>query len=342
MSYIHSRNLKYVEHFNVNVLSFRSEKNYIYEGINVITLKSYIESEKQYDLLISHAPNIKNHVKFINEYSDSFEKIIFVIHGHEVLQLNKYYPENYKYNKSHLKKAFQSVYDIYKLKVLSKFFNKLLTQNKITFFFVSSWMKEHFLKNIKINFDFIEKNSRIIFNAANQAFIHNKYRYDKDNYLADFISIRPLDQPKYGIDLIIEYARNNPSMSFHIYGKGEYFNHHPIPENVKVIKSFIEQRDIPNLLNKYKCALMPTRLDSQGVMVCEIATYGMPCITSDIQICREMLGDFPNVTFIPNSKFGFSKHHIFTEINFNDLSKKFHDFNTVSKEIEEIKNIMFN
>lgn len=342
MSYVHSRNLIYKKHFNVSVLSFKSKVNYSYEGINVMSLNDFEKSEKDYHLLISHAPNVKNHVKFINKNSKLFRKIIFVIHGHEVLPLNNYYPENYKYNRSFFKKSMQSIYDKYKLRTLSKLFNNLFEQNKVKFFFVSSWMKEHFLKNIETYQDKVENNSEIIFNAANEAFISEKYQFDENNYLADFVSIRPLDQPKYGIDLIVKFAESNSNYTFHIYGEGSYFDYHAIPDNVKVIKSFIEQKDIPALLNKYKCALMPTRLDSQGVMVCEIATYGMPCITSDIPICREMLNEFPNVVFIPNSQFGYDNNYnsVLELHNIKNLPDKFHNNNTVNKEIEKIKNII--
>ncbi|TYS76411.1 glycosyltransferase family 4 protein [Rossellomorea aquimaris] len=338
MSYVHSRNLIYKKHFNVSVLSFKSKVNYSYEGINVMSLNGFERSKKNYNILISHAPNIKNHVKFIYKYSKLFRKIIFVIHGHEVLPLNNYYPRNYKYNRSYSKKIIRTIYDKYKIRTLSNLFNKLFEQNKVKFFFVSSWMKEHFLKNIETSLDKVDNNSEIIFNAANEAFINNKYEFDEDSYLADYISIRPLDQPKYGIDLIVKFAESHPDNTFHIYGEGSYFDYHTIPNNVKLIKKFIEQKDIPSLLNKYKCALMPTRLDSQGVMVCEIATYGMPCITSDIPICREMLNEFPNVKFIRNSEFGINNNFNELELkNIKNLPNKFHNNKTVDIEIEKIK-----
>ena len=43
------------------------------------------------------------------------------------------------------------------------------------------------------------------------------------------------------------------------------------------------------ILNSAKCALMPTRTDAQGVMMCEMVAFGMPLITSDIPVCHEVL-----------------------------------------------------
>ena len=41
---------------------------------------------------------------------------------------------------------------------------------------------------------------------------------------------------------------------------------------------------------------MPTRTDAQGLMMCEMATYGMPVITTDIPVCHEVLDSFENVS----------------------------------------------
>lgn len=346
MSYVHSRNLIYKNHFEMDVLNFKADKDYIYEDINVITLSTYVEKVKNdnYDLLISHAPNLKNHVRFINRYSSFFENIIYIIHGHEVLPLNKYYPKSYFFNSKKFKKMMQYLYDCLKLNILSSHFNSLNKSNKVNYFFVSLWMKEHFIKNIKINSDYIMRNSKIIHNAANEVFISNKYQFDIEEKLADFISIRPFDQSKYALDIILKFAIRNPLKTFHIYGKGDYFKHNDIPGNVKVINDFIEQKSIPFLLNKYTCALMPTRLDSQGVMVCEIATYGMPCITSDLSICREMLSEFPNVEYISNVDYSTYEEFSINEILFNqkELPDRFHNRNTVNKEINFIKSLVRN
>lgn len=344
MSYVHSRNLVYKKHFEIDVLNFKADKDYIYEGINVITLNTFIKKNKyeNYNLLISHAPNVKNHVRFINKYFSFFENIIYIIHGHEVLPLNKYYPKSYFFNKNKFKEIIQYLYDGLKLFILSSHFNSLNKSNKISYFFVSLWMKDHFMKNIKMSSDYIMKNSKIIHNAANEVFIKNKYQFDSEKKLADFISIRPFDQPKYALDIIIKFAKSNPLKTFHIYGKGDYFKYNSIPKNVKVINDFVEQKDIPILLNKYTCALMPTRLDSQGVMVCEIATYGMPCITSDLTICREMFSGFPNVEYISNVDDKTYEGFSIDKILFNQkvVPDRFHTLHTVNKEIDFIKSLM--
>ena len=91
-------------------------------------------------------------------------------------------------------------------------------------------------------------------------------------------------------------------MNFHLYGDGRYFEHFPPPPNLKVFRRFIDQKDIPDLLDRYRAAAMPTRLDSQGVMACEMATYGIPLITSDLDVPRQMLKGFGNVRFAASAE----------------------------------------
>ncbi|TOA40349.1 glycosyltransferase, partial [Vibrio parahaemolyticus] len=107
----------------------------------------------------------------------------------------------------------------------------------------------------------------------------------------------------------------NPNKKIHIYGKGRYFNYNEAPENLTVFNEFIKQEDIPSVLNKYRAALMPTRCDAQGVMVCEIATFGMPVLTTDIPVNDEMFADFQNVVRLKEEVFSTQ-----LELDFSELS----------------------
>ena len=133
----------------------------------------------------------------------------------------------------------------------------------------------------------------------------------------------------------------NQEYTFDIYGKGEYFEHNDKPKNIRVYNRFIKQDSIPDLLNHYRCALMPTRLDAQGVMMCEIATFGMPVITSDLHVSREMLSDFSDVIFVANGSFGCTKISIGDIVNSKYKANKIKfDPSLISKrELEIIKNV---
>lgn len=63
---------------------------------------------------------------------------------------------------------------------------------------------------------------------------------------------------------------------------------------------------------------MPTRTDAQGLMMCEMASFGIPLITSDIPVCHEIFDGFKNVALINNEKI---KANNLTEI-YNKIKDK--------------------
>src|SRR5690554_133209 len=85
LAYIHTRNKYYNENgLDITVLNFSAKEPYLYDGIRVITEQDYFENSK-YKKVISHAPNIKNHYRFIKKNKNKFEEVIFFYHGHEIL-----------------------------------------------------------------------------------------------------------------------------------------------------------------------------------------------------------------------------------------------------------------
>lgn len=345
MSYVHSRNIIYKEqNLELIVVSMSAKAEYKYEGIRIITKDSFIDLIKRKalsmnDIIISHAPNLKNHLPIINKVYLKVKKVIFFFHGHEVLNTKNYYPKEFDFkNERKYQLIIHSFYDVIKLKIIKSFLKKVHRANKLKIVCVSNWMKEHAARCLDLNLDDFDVS--IINNNANSHFLEYQYKMGHQ-YFADFITVRPLDKSKYAVDLVVKFAENNPRYKFHIYGKGVYFEHCKKPSNIEVINKFVAQKDFPELLNKYRCAIMPTRLDAQGVMVCEMATYGIPVITSDLEVCREMLIDFQNVYLAEEDFFYQEIEEDFIEKNLITKAKmnKFNIENTVQKEIELLKNI---
>lgn len=299
-AFIHSRNKEYLKYgVEVDVLSFSANKRYVYEKINVIPEPECMDLS-QYAAVISHAPNIRNHYRFVRKNKNRIDNLILFFHGHEILKVHDYYPDDYSwFNKtSKIKKMIRNFYDEIKIFLLKR----LLKKDYVRSVFVSQWMLDEALKCMRLNL-LPTDSSIIINNPINSAFSNAHYEFTLKDKLADVITIRPLDGKKYAVDKVVELAIANPRLSFHIYGKGVFFQNVKKPDNVEVFDAFIEQKNIPALLNKYRAAVMPTRLDAQGVMMCEMASYGMPIIVSNLPVCHEMLDGFDNVTFIDNSDF---------------------------------------
>ena len=345
LHYIHTRNLKYIESgINVNVLSFSTKESYKLDDIKVYSIEDFDENEiKKYDIVISHAPNIRNHMKFINKHKKQINKLIYFFHGHEVLNTSKIYPKPFSYVRTSKPKiAIEKTYNIYKLKYW-KYITPKMSKNT-SFVFVSEWMLNMFLSETNLRLDQIP-NYRIIENAGGEIFFSKSYNDSKSKEY-DVVSIRNnFDGSKYCIDLIVNNAVDNPNLKYLVIGKGKYFEYNSIPQNMTVINENLSHLEIINYLNKSRSALLPTRLDSQGVMACEIATFGIPLITSDIPICKEMLSEFENVTYIPNNKSAVDMSNIIEFLERKKPYKKnmrFSSDNTVMQEIEFFKEVVNN
>ncbi len=338
LMYVHTRNLYYIKNnLNVTVLNFAAETGYIKDGIKVITKKEYDNEKAKYDCLILHAANLRNHYSFLKREGNKFDSFIFFYHGHEVMKINKDYCPPYNYKKVNKINYFiQNVYDYLKLKIWKKYLISVV--GKSEFVFVSNWMKEIFLENTKINPSLLNEKMHITYNNVGLEFENLKYDDSKIKHF-DFVTIRAnIDGSKYCIDIVNRLAKNTPGSKFLVVGKGEFFNHFEKADNLIWLNETLSHDEIIEVLNDAKFALMPTRIDAQGLMMCEMAAFGIPIITSDIPVCHEVFDDFINAFYISNDDELASLERF---LNF-DLKyikdTRFYIENTVKKEIDIIMN----
>lgn len=343
--YIHTRNLYYKScGADVRVLNFASAEDYVIQDIPVYTLKTYDSMRNEpFDILLSHAPNIRNHYRFLRKYGDLFSKIVFFFHGHEVLRCSRVYPKPYDYcpQAKWLSRVGRELYDTVKLRIWRTTFNRLA--HKSWFVFVSEWMYQEFLRWVRPNACLIEDRMSIIYNSIGSEFEKSSFNWDcaKD---FDFVTIRNnLDSSKYCIDVVTHLAATNKQYRFCVVGRGDYFRFHRKPDNLTLVERYLNHKQICELLNKSKCALLPTRADAQGVMACEIASFGMPLITSDLPICREVFAGFGNVAFISNEESSRNLAPILESLisaGPQPRNRRFFAENTVAKEFSLIKTLI--
>lgn len=342
LAYVHTRNIFYVENgLDVTVLNFRAKNSYLLDGVKVIPLKDYKKDEKRYDVLICHAANIKEHYRFLLKYGEKFPRFIFFFHGHEVLMSNHVYPKNYSYiEKRYWSEFFGDIYDFIKLRIWKKYYQRVA--EKSWFVFVSKWMLDEFLKWTKIPFRVIENRHSITYNCIGKPFETMVYEYkEKKEY--DFVTIRHnIDNSKYAIDIVNKIAKKNPDYKFLMIGKGEFFDHYEKASNIKWINATMDHKDIVSILQKCRCALMPTRTDAQGLMMCEMASTGIPLLTSDIPVCHEVLKGFENIMLFnnddPEIDIGFMLKKLEQGLPY-PKNEKFFNYNTSGAEVELIKKI---
>ncbi len=339
MNYVHVRNKYYImAGIDVTVVSFSATDDYVIDGVPVVTLASYSSrlSSKQMDVLVCHAPNLRNHYLFLHRYQRLFSKIIFVFHGHEVLRCAKAYPSPYDYVRSENRIYFwvKDLYDILKLSVWRAYFPTITP--KAAFFFVSKTMYQCFVEHVRINPALIEPQTYIIHNPIGVSFQDSIYdpTCTKEH---DFITIRSdLDSSTYAIDVVTELALANPQFTFLVVGKGSYYDHNPRPDNVTLVQKYLNHEEIIAIINKARCALMPTRHDTQGVMACEMATFGIPLITSDLPVCREIFAGYMNVEFLNNTTPSIDINPIFRRLIDSCPSRKperYFSKNTCAREV---------
>lgn len=300
MAYVHTRLLQYAAAgWPLRVLNFGTRTDYVFEGIEVLSEAGWRRADKEADLLISHAPNLRNHLRFLLGPGSRIPRWLFFFHGHEVLKKSAYYPPPYPFARRHgqIWQAADAVYDRLKLAIWHQFLPGLLYGGRLEMVFVSEWMRQAFLACVPIAPQLVTPHSTVIPNGIHPCFLSQRWQGEPAEPLADFVTIRPLDQPKYAVDQVRDLAEAHPRLRFDVYGRGEFFRHYPPPPNLRWFDRFLQPEEMPALLQRYRAALMPTRLDAQGVMMCELASFDMPVITSDLPICREMLAGFPRVGY---------------------------------------------
>ena len=341
MMFVHTRNVYYKQYgLNVTVLNFSAEKDYMIDDIKVITLRTYNKQLQEYKCLIVHSANIRNHYFFLKKHNENFRRIIFFFHGHEIVKINEVYPRKYDYLKdSKLRIAFQNLYDIYKLHMWRKYYLSLM--DKADYIFVSNSLFKEFLYYIRINKEGLDGHVHIINNGIGRPFEECTYDISSDKKY-DFITIRSnMDSSVYCIDLLCRLAEALPNRKFLLIGKGQWFTYNRKPKNVHWIDETVTHKEIIGFINQAKAALMLTRRDAQGVMSCEMVTYGIPLITSNIPVCREMFSEFKNAALIDNNINANEFEQVYLKLIGEyeaSENKKFYAENTIKKEIEIINN----
>lgn len=338
LMYIHTRNAYYAKQgIDVTVLNFSAAEGDEYDGIKVITLADYESGSERYDILVAHAPNVRNHYQFLKKYQDRFIRLVFFFHGHEVLKITDTYSQPYSYVKKSgwLRDTMQNCYDAFKLRVWRSYYPSVV--DKSDYIFVSGWMLNKFCKYTKLPRSALKDRIHIIPNSVGQVF--EEQSYDKEGEKKyDFVTIRGnLDGSKYCVDVVNELAKNNPNYKFLVVGRGKYFDHVEKAPNLEWMDATLKHAEIICVLNSARCALMPTRLDAQGVMTCEMASFGIPVITSNIDICQEISKLLDNVILFDHNKTDMDLHTLEPAIEAAlgcQVSHYFYAEKTLQKEVE--------
>ena len=315
-------------------LNATQQEDYNYDGVNVtfgneIHYQKFLNENKQiYKTFLIHFINPQMYYPIIETiYSP---KIVVWIHGFEAEAWHRRW-FNFLSSTFELNQIIEKANDYYPNQL--EFMNQLYkeTQHDITFIHVSKWFKTHIAD---VDAKFSPLNYEIIPNIVDDS-VFNYVPKERKGKLK-ILSIRPFASYKYANDQTanaIHILSKKPffnDIEFHIYGEGKLYpkiteSLHQY-ENVFLHNTFLEQKEIANIHKKFDVFLCPTRLDSQGVSMCEAMSSGLVVISSNTTAIPEFVTH--NETGLladkesPESIAYQIERIYFNELLFNKISKQ--------------------
>jgi glycosyltransferase involved in cell wall biosynthesis len=180
-------------------------------------------------------------------------------------------------------------YDTEKRKVLAE----ILSAPEITSIFVSS-----FLQQVAEQFaGCAASNAHVIHNIIDLEAFPYRARTAADRFRVT--SVRSFNKRNYGTDLLtlaIRELRSQPwfdELAIRIIGDGRYFDEDTselsnLP-NVSLERHFVGPNDLSRVLSQSGIALLPTRWDSQGMMMGESMASGLVPVTNGVAAIPEFV-----------------------------------------------------
>jgi glycosyltransferase involved in cell wall biosynthesis len=284
--FVHARAKLYNVDHEVKIFSLsKHDTNRTFESIQIVEGNSqYLTGsiiEWEPDVLAIHFPDFQI-INLINKLN--YPKVVW-IHGHEVIfsfRLNGNSKNIIHGIKRRLLLIPRQIYQIWKIRTFIKAIHQVV--------FVSHWMRQIAEKNLlkKVH------NGIVIPNPIDT----NLFKYNEpiiSNPLK-IISIRGLQNKKYGVDIGIRAFQNFQKVNYEIYGQGKLFpKYNKLIENTKSSTTIhnvaLEHSEIPNLLRSYCIFIAPSRVEAQGVSMCEAMATGMPVIATNIGGIPEFVRD---------------------------------------------------
>lgn len=294
-AFVHVRAKFYARYFDVEVVKISAlEESYVHENISVTCCKSYpdfleyLKMQKPKAILTHFCESwmntaaIKNSIPIIiwvhGSEAHSWYRILFNIHSGNISDFARFMIIN-----------TISLINFHRIIKLSK------ESAKIHFVFVSEWMK-------RITFtDTLASTSE--FSIIPNPIDTNLFKFNEKaiELRKKILMIRSFNSSKYAndisIDAILQLSKKPyfNELEFTIYGKGVHWKKLTSKiahlKNIKLVNKLLPQSEIPDLHRQHGIFLCPTRMDAQGVSMCEAMSSGLVPITSNNTAIPEFVTD---------------------------------------------------
>jgi glycosyltransferase involved in cell wall biosynthesis len=211
------------------------------------------------------------------------------VHGSEV---QKYSSRPFDMDRSLIGILKRLKKDILLVYFMKKFVNGTKLNKLSHFVFPSFWMKDEMENNLNV---IIEKFD-VIANGIETDMFKFSNSYDKRYRI---LALRPLSSMKYAVDIAIDIMRFLPAeYSLDIFGKGKYektfkelINRYSLQDRINIHNTFINKFDMPDFFSKYGISMSTTRMDAQGVSMCEAMSSGLLTVSNNNTAIPEFIKD---------------------------------------------------
>ncbi|WP_121965651.1 glycosyltransferase family 4 protein [Myroides sp. N17-2] len=295
--FVHVRALYFrSQGIDVTIFVPAKEKSvYNYQGIDVVedVSSNIISVLGKYDLLYLHLLNqypLKNGgFSIYNAILKNKYPVAIYIHGTDVLVYPEYL-DDFKWTvKGIVKYLYINTWNHF---MMNRFLKQISSSHKYLIMTPSKWMKNHTEKIFKRTFD----KFYFVPNGIDTELFDVPFNFDNRYKI---VTVRPLSDPKYGVDMSIELMRFLPKQfTLDIYGKGELkaqyndlIKKYKLENRVRIIDDFIERNDLPSLFSNYGIFSAFTLFDSQGVIMCEAMASRLLTISNDNSAISEFIKD---------------------------------------------------
>lgn len=288
--FVHARAKAYQKYHLVKVMgvntNLEQDRIFVYEGLEVHIsndIEIFRDNLNSYnaDLIAIHFI----HHSLISILLKLGKPIVVFSHGFEILSWRR---RMMNYTRlGDLPYLLSYIYENRKqLSAMRTLVRESNISKNIQFVFVSSWLKESAEKDLGVPI----KNSTIIPNGIDL----NIFKFSQKNELhrKNLLLIRSFKAKNYANDisidaiLLLSKKAYFNSLQISIYGEGYLFQKLTKElekfDNVKMYNHYISQDEMPDVYKRHGIFLCPTRLDSQGVLMCEAMASGLVPITSPI------------------------------------------------------------
>lgn len=303
--FVHTRSMQYLASgCSVLVLvPAKHESSYVLDGVSVVLapvskLASFIDTADRIMIhLLYHRIDADTDAGYLYEaVLKSKIPTLFFIHGVETQTI--WSSRRYDISWLSPKTIARYIYrDFYLIKRMTNTLKSFLDVSfPCRFVTPSQWMLDESYRHTGLD---LSDKSLIIPNGIDTS--HFEFK-DLWNNRFNFLSIRPLFlKGKYAIDLLLESSSNLPdNFQGCLYGNGpdEYIIQQKINQltnkKIKLIPKFLNQNEIPRVHRLYGIYAAVTRMDAQGVSMCEAMASGLPVVSYDTCAIPEFITHLDN------------------------------------------------